>query len=305
MKIVSLLPSATEIICALGLSDSLVGVTHECDFPDQVKGLPKVTKTIIPVDATSGEIDALVRERLNTKLALYSLDMDVLHRLMPDLLVTQALCDVCAVAEAEVMHAACMLPGHPKVLNLEPMSLEEVFDTISVVGKATGLESKALGVVGELRQRTNRIKCVTDKLLRSERPRVAFIEWIDPLFNAGHWTPSLVEMAGGIDILGTPGAPSRRISWNDVVSAQPDVIFIACCGFSAERTRLDLPLLSAHSGWAELECVRNGRVYVTDGNAYFSRPGPRLVDGLEILAHALHPNLVPLPVGLLPAVQPF
>ena len=304
MRIVSLLPSATEIVCVLGLEENLVGVTHECDYPPFVKSLPKVTKTLIPHDAASADIDALVRERLETALALYSLDMPVLETLRPNLLVTQALCDVCAVAEAEVSAAACTLPGLPKVLNLEPMSLEDVFTTLHLLGKATDTEAKAEEVVEALRQRVRSVEARTEGIALSDRPKVAFVEWIDPIFNGGHWNPTLVEMAGGIDVLGSVGQASRTTPWETVLAAQPDVLFIACCGFSLERTLQDMPLLERRKGWGDLPCVRSGRVYVTDGSAYFSRPGPRLVDSLEIMAHALHPSHHPLPEGL-PAAQRF
>jgi iron complex transport system substrate-binding protein len=301
MRIVSLLPSATEIVCALGLEENLVGVTHECDYPPFVKALPKVTKTLIPHDATSAEIDSLVRERLETALALYSLDMPVLERLQPNLLVTQALCDVCAVAEAEVRAAACTLPGLPKVLNLEPMSLEDVFATLHLLGKATDREVRAAEVVAELRRRVHAVEARTEQIPFAGRPKVAFVEWIDTIFNGGHWNPTLIEMAGGIDVLGSVGQPSRTTPWETVLAAQPDVLFIACCGFSRQRALQDIPLLECRQGWGDLPCVRAGRVYVTDGNAYFSRPGPRLVDSLEIVAHALHPEIHPLPGDLSPA----
>jgi iron complex transport system substrate-binding protein len=303
MKIVSLLPSASEIVCALGLADQLVGVTHECDYPPSVRTLPRVTRTLIPHDATSAEIDALVRERLQTQRALYTLDMPVLERLQPDLLVTQALCDVCAVAEAEVNAAACQLPGHPRVLNLEPMSLTDVFATLEMVGQATGREAEAQQVVAGLQQRVQQVEARTRAIPVAERPRVAFLEWIDPPFNGGHWNPTLIELAGGVDVLGMPERPSRTTSWNTVLESRPDVLFIACCGYPALRTLEDLPLLQQRPGWEHLPCVQSGRVYVSDGNAYFSRPGPRLVDSLEILAHALHPDVHPLPSDL-PAAQP-
>ena len=305
MRIASLLPSATEIVCALGLSDSLVGVTHECDYPPFVRELPRVTKTLIPHDASSREIDALVRERLETERALYSLDLPVLEALQPDLLVTQALCDVCAVATAEVEAAACSLPGHPRVLNLEPMSLEDVLDTMTLVGKATGRETQAQAAVASLRARMETVKERTAAISHAERPRVAFLEWLDPLFNGGHWNPTLVELAGGIDVLGNVGEPSKTTAWEALVHSRPDVLFIACCGFRTERTLLDLPILEAQPGWSDLPCVQSGRVYVTDGNSYFSRPGPRLVDSLEIMAHALHPDRHPLPEGLHAASRPL
>jgi iron complex transport system substrate-binding protein len=301
MRIVSLLPSATEIVCALGLEEQLVGVTHECDYPAFVRGLPKVTKTLIPHDASSKEIDALVRERLKTRLALYSLDMPVLTALKPDLLVTQALCDVCAVAEAEVTEAACRLPGQPSVLNLEPMSLEDVFETLLLVARTTGSDEAANRVVQTLRSRVAAVVDRTASIPMGVRPRVAFLEWIDPPFNGGHWNPALIEMAGGIDVLGESGRPSRTTEWQTVLDSRPDVMFIACCGFTAERSLQDVPLLRRLPGWHDMPCVRSGRISVSDGNAYFSRPGPRLVDSMEILAHALHPKVHPLPPGLCPA----
>jgi iron complex transport system substrate-binding protein len=301
MRIVSLLPSATEIICALGLETSLVGVTHECDYPPFVKTLPKVTQTLIPHDAASAEIDALVRERLKTSLALYTLNMPVLEQLRPDLLVTQALCDVCAVAEAEVNEAACALPGNPRVLNLEPMLLQDVFETLLLVGKATEREGEARQVVAALQGRVRQVERRTESIPESQRPRVAFVEWIDPVFNGGHWNPTLIAMAGGVDVLGSPGQPSRTTPWQTLVASRPDALFIACCGFSTERALQDIPILQRQPGWDSLTCVRSGRVYITDGSAYFSRPGPRLVDSLEILAHALHLQVHPLPVGLVAA----
>lgn len=303
MRIVSLLPSATEILCALGLEEQLVGVTHECDYPPPVKALPKVTRTLIPHDASSREIDALVRERLATQRALYTLDVPALEALRPDLLVTQALCDVCAVAEEEVNAAACSLPGRPRVLNLEPMSLEEVLDTLLVVGRAAGREEQAREVAAGLRQRIERVAERSARIPVGRRPRVAFLEWIDPLFNAGHWTPHLIELAGGVDVLGNAGEPSRTSPWESLVAARPDALFIACCGYSTERALQDVPVLERQPGWSELPCVRAGRIYVTDGNAYFSRPGPRLVDGLEIMAHAFHPGVHPLPAPLRPVVR--
>ena len=303
MRIVSLLPSATEIVCALGLEPDLVGVTHECDYPPSVSLLPKVTRTLIPHDATSAEIDALVRERLETQLALYTLDMPTLERLRPDLLVTQALCDVCAVAHAEVTEAACSLPNRPRVLNLEPMSLEEVYATLQMVGEAAGVGERARKVVEGLKGRVQTVEARTARIPVGERPRVAFLEWIDPPFNGGHWNPALIAMAGGTNVLGNAGQSSRTLDWQTVRDSRPDVLFIACCGFTTERTLQDIPLLERQPGWNDLSCVRSGRVYVTDGNAYFSRPGPRLVDGLEILANALHPNVHALPPGLAPALR--
>ena len=281
MRIVSLLPSATEIICALGLEDQLVGVTHECDFPPSVRRLPKVTRTLIPVDASSAAIDALVRERLETEKALYTLDMPVLESLQPDLLVTQALCDVCAVAEAEVQAAACSLPGQPRVVNLEPMTLEQVFECIAQVGAATGCADRAVDVIGKFRARVER---VTGRMTAIEaKPRVVVVEWLDPLFTCGHWTPELVRLAGGVEVIATEGQRSRTMSLDELLAAAPDVLVIACCGFDVERTMQELPAFMALPGVAAIPAVRSGRVHVIDGNAYLSRPGPRLVDSLEML----------------------
>jgi iron complex transport system substrate-binding protein len=303
MRIVSLLPSATEILCALGLQAHLVGVTHECDYPPGVEALPRVTHTRIPHNVSSAEIDALVRERLQTEKALYTLELPTLERLRPDLIVTQALCDVCAVAEAEVQAAACRLPGLPRVLNLEPMSLEDVFTTLYLVAEATGIESEAERIIAGLRER---VRIVTERSQHvANRPRVTLLEWIDPPFSCGHWNPELVTMAGGIEGIGKAGVPSRTVHWEEVRDWNPEVLFIACCGFTEERTIEDLPILTEYPGWNDLPCVQNGRVYLTDGSAYFNRPGPRLVDSLEILAHALHPEVHPLPEGLPAPLVPF
>lgn len=300
MRIVSLLPSATEIVCALGLEDQLVGVTHECDYPAAVRGLPTVTHTLIPTDASSAEIDRLVRERLAGQRALYNLDLPTLERLRPDLIVTQALCDVCAVADEEVRAAACTLPGLPRVINLEPETLSQVFEAIRQVADAAGIPARGVEVVAAL---TARVDTVARRAVRrGTRPRVALLEWLDPPFAPGHWNPELERLAGGISVLGTEGVKSRTLAWDEVIAAAPEVIMISCCGFSVERTRADLPLLDGVPGWAELPAVRAGRVFVVDGAAYFSRPGPRLVDSLELLAHAMDPAAHPLPAGLDPPV---
>jgi iron complex transport system substrate-binding protein len=301
MRIVSLLPSATEIICALGLEDQLVGVTHECDFPASVLGLPKVTKTLIPTDASSGEIDALVRDRMGAQSVLYSLDMETLERLAPDLIVTQALCDVCAVAEAEVRTAACMLPSGPNVLNLEPETLDEVLDCVRQVGIAVGIEGRARAVIAALRARVDAVASRA-KAART-RPRVALLEWLDPPFSSGHWNPELVRLAGGRDDLGREGQKSVTLRWEQVIAWQPEVVLISCCGFTAERTMQDVGVLREVNGWDDLPAVRVGRVFVTDGASYFSRPGPRLVDSLELLAHVVHPASNPLPAWVQTPIQ--
>jgi iron complex transport system substrate-binding protein len=293
LRIVSLLPSATEIVCALGLDDQLVGVTHECDFPPSVLGLPKVTKTLIPMDASSSDIDRLVRDRLGAQSALYTLDMEALERLQPDLIVTQALCDVCAVAQEEVRDAACRLPSVPRVINLEPETLEEVLECIRDVAVATRVERRADAVIASLRARVEIVKARTTRL--RHRPRVALLEWLDPPFSTGHWNPELVRLAGGEDGLGREGEKSVTLRWEQVIAWQPEVVLISCCGFTAERTMREIGILRDVPGWEDVPAVRDGRVYVTDGASYFSRPGPRLVDSLELLAHVIHPDVYPLP----------
>lgn len=302
MRIVSLLPSATEILCILGLREQLVGVTHECDYPESVIGLPHVTATIIPHDAQSHTIDQLVRKRLESKQALYSLNFDKLASMQPDLLVTQALCDVCAVAEAEVLDAACRLTSRPQVINLEPMSLADVYDTLLAVGRATGIDAHAAQVVAQLKARVDAV-AVRTASIKTPHPRVAHLEWIDPIFNAGHWTPELIGMAGGEDVLGNRGQPSRTLPWQAVLDAAPEVMTIALCGFGIARTLQDIPILKSQPGWQDLPCVRNNRVTVIDGNHYFNRPGPRLVESLEIMAHVLHPAVHPLPSNVIAPVH--
>jgi len=300
-RIVSLIPAATEILCALGLEDQLVGVTHACDFPPSVRRLPTVTLSLIPVGAGSGRIDSLVRKRLRTRGALYALDRSALEELRPDLIVTQALCDVCAVPEEEVRSAACSLPGQPRVINLEPQRLSDVFASIRVVGRAAGVESTAEALVGGLQER---VAAVADRSARlTVRPRVALMEWLDPPFSCGHWSPELVRIGGGAEGLGREGRPARTLSWAEVVAWAPEVVFIACCGFDVERAALDVPEAWRVPGWKHMPAVRKGQVYAVDGSQYFSRPGPRLVDSLEILAHTLHPAVHPLPPGLPKAVR--
>jgi iron complex transport system substrate-binding protein len=288
-------------VCQLGLEDQLVGVTHECDFPASVLRLPKVTNTLIPVDASSAEIDRLVRERLGGQNALYSLDFDALERLKPDLIVTQALCDVCAVAEDEVRDAACRLPNLPPVVNLEPESLTEVLACIRQVGDAVGEPQRAERAIAALQSRIDAVvrRTAESRKPGAESPRVALLEWLDPPFSTGHWNPELVRLAGGVDGLGREGAKSRTLKWSEVVEYQPEVVLISCCGFTLERSMQDVPLLDSVPGWSDVPAARDGRVYVTDGAAYFSRPGPRLVDSLELLAHVINPDLHPLPAHVL------
>jgi iron complex transport system substrate-binding protein len=305
MRIVSLLPSATEIVCEIGLGKHLVGVSHECDYPQFVKELPNVTRSLIPKEASSLEIDLAVRNQLSSEKAIYHLDMDVLKELKPDFIVTQSLCEVCAVAEDEVLDAVCELPGNARIINLEPMTLEDVFNTLLLVGEETGYKKQAVNAVSDLRNRVESVIEKTEKHIATEfRPDIVFLEWIDPPFNAGHWTPELIEYAGGISLLSNKHRPSITLDWKLIVNTDPEVLFIACCGYGLERTLQDMSILGKKNEWTSMRSVMQNKVYLTDGNAYFSRPGPRLVDGLEIMAHALHPDVHALPDHL-PAVTKY
>lgn len=293
MRIVTLLPSATEIVCALGLREHLVGVSHSCNFPEDVEELPVVTSTHVPYQESSEVIDAYVREHLSGHEALYDLDMERLVALEPDFIISQTLCDVCAVSTGDVMKAIESLPSKPVLIDLNPNTLDDVFDDVRNVGAQLGIELEANTTLLDLRERRDAIAARSAIIPLSDRPTVAFLEWVFPPFNGGHWNPELVNLAGGIDLLGSPGKASSTQDWVDIVSKQPDVLFIACCGFRVERALEDVDKISEAEEWRQLPAVKNGRVYVTDGNAYFSCPGPRLIDGLEIMAHALHPEVHP------------
>jgi iron complex transport system substrate-binding protein len=279
------------MVHALGLGDSLVAISHDCDFPPSVRERPVVTRSFVPSNASSGEIDRAVRELRGASRALYALDVEALEDLRPDLILTQALCTVCAVSEEEVHAAARRLPGRPEVVNLEARTLEEVWDGIRLVAEKAGVTARGEEVVRELSGRVERV--ARRSAGRSPLP-IVFIEWLDPPFACGHWNPELVRMAGANDPFGRVGEPAREIGWRDVAASRPELIFVAACGFDVERTLEDLPALANMPRWREVPALRDGRVYVTDGSQYFSRPGPRLVDSLEILAHAIDPARHPL-----------
>ncbi|MEX2316195.1 MAG: cobalamin-binding protein [Pirellulales bacterium] len=295
IRIVSLFPAATELVCQLGLDRQLVGVSHECDWPESVRALPKVTTSCVPPAATSREIDGLVRQQLQSSSSLYALDRPLLDELRPDLIVSQSLCGVCAVAESDVRAAASTLPTQPLIVNLSPTHLSDVYDSLRQIGAAAGCVERAESEIADLQVRVDAVGERSARIDLIARPRVVLLEWIDPPFTSGHWTPELVRLAGGREMIGAEGQRSRSVPWNEVIAAQPDVLIIACCGFDIARTLDDLPILRGYPGWNELPCVTSKRVYVFDGSAYFNRPGPRLVDALEILAHTLHPEVHPLP----------
>jgi iron complex transport system substrate-binding protein len=288
-RIASLLPGATEIVLALGLEDQLVAVSHSCDFPGRVPSLPRVTRTRVPHNAPSAEIDRIVRAALARGESLYEVDAERLDALAPDLIVTQGLCQVCAVGPGEVERTLPSLHSSPEVLSLEPRTLDETFASIMLVGEATDHRWRAERVVAHLRGRVDAVR--GRRSAGAYRPRVAFLEWIDPPIAGGHWNPELVALAGGEDGLGRPGVPSRTIAWEELLAWQPEVLVAACCGYSAEQTRGELARFRARPGIAQLPCIRNGRVHVADGVSLFSRPGPSLVDSLEQLEGMLAATL--------------
>jgi iron complex transport system substrate-binding protein len=296
MKIVSLLPSATELVCGLGLRDQLVGVSHECDYPLSVVGLPILTSSRIPEGLVSSEIDRLVTDQLKNDEALYDLVMEPLVELQPDLIVTQALCDVCAVSGNDVAKAIGSLPGNPQVINLEPICLDDVLDTVTLLAEAAQCVEQGERYRAELQGRIDRVSQRSETL--ADRPRVALLDWLDPLFDGGHWTPEIIALAGGTPVFGDKRQPSQRREWHELIDAAPDIIFIALCGFNIERSLQDVEAFLKEDGFVELHRRTGTEVYLVDGNAYFSRPGPRLVDALEIIANALHPDIHPLPEGV-------
>jgi iron complex transport system substrate-binding protein len=288
-RIVSLLPSATEIICALGLSDLLVAVTHECDYPSVVLGKPQITCSRLKPSMSSGAIDRAVRTQLASNAhSLYTIDRELLADLKPDLILAQQLCAVCAVDMEDVLDAIRDLPHIPEVINLEPVSVSDMLGDIEMLGEVTNHLKASRTLVTSLEARIEQVREMATRA--DDKPRVAFLEWIDPLFCGGHWNPELVRLAGGDDPLGREGQPAERIEWEQVRGFEPEVMVISCCGFSAERTREDLPILEELPGYGDMPCVRSERVHIVDGSAYFSRPGPRLVDSLELLADFLHPS---------------
>lgn len=291
VRTVSMLPAATEIVGALGLMDQLVAVSHECDVPSEALTRPRATRCEIhEAGLPSSEIDRWVSERLRAGDTLYTIDEPLLRDLAPDLILTQKLCDVCAPSYGSVAALAQALPSRPRVLNLEPTSLADVLANIRDVATAMGHADRASEVTEGLEAR---IEAVEQRAAGLPRPTIFVMEWAEPIFNAGHWTPELVARAGGTPVLSTAGAHSTRVAWEDLRNADPDVLLIACCGHSIERTRQDLPRLESLPGWQLLRCVRDGLVFLADGSAYFARPGPRIVDSLEILAGVLHPDVMP------------
>lgn len=289
-RIVSLISSATEIVHALGQTASQVGRSHECDFPAEIEGLPICTKPTIDIYADSREIDRAVKDRVRNALSVYEVFDDVLERLQPTHIITQTQCEVCAVSLRDVERSvASRLVSQPKIVSLTPNSLADVWDDIRRVAAAIGIAEHGETVVAALQARL----CAISEKARAakERPRVALIEWIEPLMATGNWVPALVEMAGGVNLLGEPDKHSGYTSWENIAASDPDVIIVCPCGFDTARTESEMYWLTRRAEWQTMRAVRNGRVYLADGNQYFNRPGPRLVETLQILAETLHPEV--------------
>ena len=291
MRVVSLLPSATEILFGIGAGDQVVGVTHECDFPDEARTRPALTSSLLPAELDAAGIDRHVRARVHQGSSLYGLDDEKLAALAPDLIVTQELCAVCAVSYEIVERAVRRLSaggqgGAPEVVSLEPSSLDDVLGTITFLGELAGAQAGAAELVEALR---GRIAALQARVAGRPRERVLVLEWTDPPMSAGHWTPGLIELAGGEPVLGNPGVNSRVLSWDDIVAADPDVVIVAPCGFGLDRAQREIAALppDAARAFGSLRAVRSARAYAMDGNAFVNRPGPRLVDTAELFAAAI------------------
>jgi iron complex transport system substrate-binding protein len=285
MRIVSLVPHATELLFALGLGAEVVAVTHECDHPVDARALPKVTRDVLPGGLGAAEIDAAVRERTLAGEAIYALDRDALAASRPDLIVTQALCPVCAVSYDEVAEIAKDLPGSPTVIALDPKTLGETFGDVRTLAQATERRDAGVDLIQQAASRIDRVRLA---VRGRPRPRVVALEWLDPVYVAGHWTPQLIDLAGGEDVLAMPGEPSLTVSWETVAAAEPEVVIVMPCGYDAPRA---LEEALAHA--SELTALGARMIVAVNASAYFSRPGPRLTDGVELLAHILHPEQVP------------
>lgn len=290
MRIASLVPSATEMLFALGLGGDVVGVTHECDFPPEAAGLPHLTATVLPEGLDAGEIDAAVKEVIGEGRALYTLDEELLAELAPDLIVTQAVCEVCAVSYEDVVAVADRLPGRPRVLQQDPSSLGEVLDDVVVLGEAAGIAEQARALRRGLEERLN---AVEEAVADQPRPRVLALEWLDPPFLGGHWIPEMIALAGGADIVGRAGKKSPQVEWDSLAGLEPDVVVAMPCGWYLDDSRAQ-----ALEHRARLDSLGARQVFAVDAASTFSRPGPRLVDGVELLGHLFHPDRVRPPAGI-------
>ena len=295
MRIVSLVPSATEMLFALGLGDQVVAVTHECDFPPAVRELPRVTRDVLPAGLSAAQIDAAVKERTLRGESIYELDTDALQELSPDLIVTQALCAVCAVSYEDVRALAETLENPPRVISLDPQTVGEVLGDARTLAAATDSRDAAAKLVHDSAGRIDRVRV---RVSGHRRPRVLALEWLDPPFVAGHWVPQLIEFAGGDDVLGLPGERSEERTWEEVIATNPDIVVVMPCGYDAEIAHRE-----AEMHRDQLAQVGAGEVVAVNASAFFSRPGPRIVDGLELLAHIIHPELFPNSPGEVLSVE--
>jgi len=289
MKICSLLPGATEVIAALGLADDLVGISHECDYPPAITHKPVMVRATIDGDrSSSAEIDHQVKTAVTADRQLYELDEGLFARAQPDLVVTQDLCHVCAVTPSQLHRAIGALPHRPQLLSLNPLTLDDILMDVERIGAAIKRPAEAQALIVAMRSRLDFVRAQVASA--NARPTVACLEWLSHLYAAGHWVPQMVEWAGGVDRLGSASAPSRQVTWEQLLAAEPDVLVLMPCGFSIIRTLRELNQLTVHHGWQDLPAVRNGRVFAVDASSFFSRPGPRLVDGVAILAALFHPS---------------
>jgi iron complex transport system substrate-binding protein len=289
MRAATLIASATEIVCALGCREQLVGRSHECDFPPDVRDLPALTEPKFPTDGTSYDVDQRVKAIVQEGASVYRVFADKLAELDVDLIVTQDQCEVCAASLSDVEAALCDWTGRPmRIVSLKPDALADIWGDIRKVAGALGIQEQGERLVSDLR---GRMRQVSERATQQpQRPRVACIEWVDPLMAAGNWMPELVEMAGGENLFGAAGEHAPWITWEELAQADPDVIVVLPCGYDIARSLQDMPILEAKPGWRDLRAVREGRVAVADGNQYFNRPGPRVAEGLEIMAEILHPD---------------
>jgi len=287
MRIASLVPSSTEMLFALGLGEQVVGVTHECDHPPAARELPHLTATVLPEGLSAGEIDVAVKEVVGEGRALYTLDEERLAELEPDLIVTQAVCEVCAVSYEDVVEVAARLPGPPRVLQQDPSSLGEMLEDVTRLGEATGREADAAALRADLEARLGAVRAA---VAAAPPPRVLALEWLDPPFVGGHWVPEMIEIAGGEDVAGTPGAKSPQVEWEELADARPDVVVAMPCGWYADDS-----LAQATEHRERIAALGPARLFAVDAASTYSRPGPRLVDGTELLAHLFHPELVQPP----------
>jgi iron complex transport system substrate-binding protein len=305
MRIISLLASATEMVAALGCLDQMVGRSHECDYPPEVHALPVVSTVQIDINASSAQIDAQVKQLAQEQrepqdpalkaLSIYAIDVDKLQELRPDVIFTQTQCEVCAVSERDVTRAMEQLTGlSPHVVSLSPYRLQDVWEDLLRVGQALGKRDQAQALVEKYQQRLADLAVKTSVF--GAKPRVAVLEWLDPLMGAGNWTPELLAYAGGKNVFGEIGQHTPWLTWEELQAANPDIIVLSPCGYTLERAMQDVPLLQNHSAWAELQAVRNGKVYAIDGNQYLNRSGPRLVESAELLAHVIWGESLPITV---------